>query len=450
MLVDLSNAQERERRMGEIVNRLGALEPSKVSQLQTMLNAQQVIDRVTDPTNSPLGAPNEALQKELTNSLAGRSETIKANMTQLLGFTPSKDDIKELVKIQNSFGGSLTEAANVVAKNINQVEGGINSFLRSIDTGITAGLTAATTAASNLLASAQKEAESAVKSLLPSPSSFLPTGTLSQLTDVLNDTTALANRVTDMVTSQVNSAIGEVDTLMSNISSEINTAAKSFVGSAVISDQVTGVQNAISSSVNSVPTPPIPANADGQQPAVVPLQPPTDVSAAPIVPPVPLSEPAVATAMPVAGEEVRVKSSDEYISNVYYPTAGGGRYIPIITRIVTRRVATGDYVIRLLYFNYDSVVNQTSSQPILNSATTIAVKPGNPRATRAFYTATSNLSLDALRSVSPSSRDIITAPSSVEEIVESFAIPTNVTTRAAAVSTLTSAGGTASAAPFLS
>lgn len=285
MLVDLSSAQERERRMGEILNRLGSLEPEKIAQLQTMVNAQQVIDRVTDPANSPFGSPNEALQKELSNTLAGRTETLRANMTQLLGFTPSKDDVKELVNIQNSFGGSLTTAANVVAKNINQIEGGVSSFLRSIDTGITEGLTAATTAVNNLLSSAQKEAESAVKSLLPSANTIFPTSTMSQLKDVVNDATALANRVTDMVTSQVNSAIQEVDNIMNNISNEINTAARSFANSSIIGDQVNGFKNAINSSVNSVPTPPIPPNADGQQPAVVPLQPPTDVSAAPIVPP---------------------------------------------------------------------------------------------------------------------------------------------------------------------
>ena len=285
MLVDLSGAQERERRMSELLNRLGSLEPEKVAQLQTMLNAQQVIDRATDPANSPLGSANEALQKELSNTMAGRSETIRMNMTQLLGFTPSSNDVKELVSIQNSFGGSLTSAANIVAKNINQIEGGVTSFLRSVDTGITEGLTAATTAASNLLASAQKEATAAIESLLPSPSSIFPAGTLSQLTDVLNDTTALANRVTDMVTSQINSAMQEVDSIMSSISNEINTAAKSFASSNIISDQVDGFKNAINSSVNSVPTPPIPPNADGQQPAVVPLQPPTDISAAPITPP---------------------------------------------------------------------------------------------------------------------------------------------------------------------
>lgn len=282
MLVDLSSAQERERRVSEILNRLGSLEPEKVSQLQTMLNAQQVIDRATNPTNSPLGSSNEALQKELSNTLAGRSETIRMNMSQLLGFTPSSNDIKELVSIQNSFGGSLTTAANVVAKNINQIEGGVSSFLRSVDTGITEGLTAATNAASNLLASAQREAESAVRSLLPNPSSIFPSSTLSQLTDVLNDTSALANRVTDMISSQINSAIQEVDTILTSISDDINNAARSFANSNIISDQVAGFKNAINSSISSPPTPPIPPDADGQQPSIVPLQPPTDVSTAPI------------------------------------------------------------------------------------------------------------------------------------------------------------------------
>lgn len=281
----MSGAQERERRMGELLNRLGSLEPEKVNQLQTMLNAQQVIDKATDPTNSPLGSSNEALQKELSNTLAGRSETIRMNMTQLLGFTPSSDDVKELVKVQNSFGGSLTTAANVVAKNINQIEGGITSFLQSVDTGITEGLTAATKAASNLLSNAQKEAESAIKSLLPSTESIFPAGTLKQLRGVINDANALADRVTDMVTSQINSTMQEVDNLLGSISNDINTAAKSFANSNVISDQVSGFKNAINSAVSSAPTPPIPPNADGQQPAVVPLQPPTDVSTAPITPP---------------------------------------------------------------------------------------------------------------------------------------------------------------------
>lgn len=290
MLVDLSSAQERERRMSELVNRLGALEPEKVAQLQTMLNAQQVIDRATDPTNSPLGSANEALQKELTNTMAGRAETIRMNMTQLLGFTPSSNDVKELVNIQNSFGGSLTTAANVVAKNINQIEGGITSLLRSVDTGITSGLTAVANSASSLLASAQKEAETAIKSILPNPSSIFPTSTLTQLNDVLNDANALANRVTEMITSQINSTIQEVDSLMNNISIEINNTAKSFANSNIIGDQVAGFKNAISSSVNSPPTPPIPPNADGQQPAIVPLQPPTDVSSAPITPPRPTND----------------------------------------------------------------------------------------------------------------------------------------------------------------
>jgi len=285
MLVDLSSAQERERRVSELLNRLGSLDPSKVSQLNTMLNAQKVIDKVTDPTNSPLGAPNEALGNELTSALASISETIKSNMTQLLGFIPSKDDVKELTKIQNSFGGSLTEAANVVAKNINQIEGGVASFLKSIDTGITAGITAATKAANDLIEKAQKDITEAVESQLPSVDSIFPTGTLNQLKDVLNDVNALKDRVTEMVTSQIDSAVAEIDKIMNDISTEINSAAKNLVNSAVNSDLVAGVKNAISSIVDSVPTPPIPPNADGQQPAVVPLQPPTDVSTAPITPP---------------------------------------------------------------------------------------------------------------------------------------------------------------------
>jgi ElaB/YqjD/DUF883 family membrane-anchored ribosome-binding protein len=275
--------------MSEMLNRLGSLETEKLAQIEKMLKAQQVIDKAVDPTNSPLGKVNESLKQELTNTLAGRAETIRMNLTQLLGFTPTSDDVKELVKVQNSFGGSLTNAVNVIAKNINQIEGGISSFLQSIDTGITEGLTAAAEAVDKFISDAQKEIESAIKSLLPTPESLLPEGTLSQLKDIINDVNALADKVTNMITAQIDSAMQEVDNILNGISDEINTATKNFLDTNIniISSQVDGFKNAVNSSATSAPTPPIPPNADNQQPAVVPLQPPRDVSPAPITPPQP-------------------------------------------------------------------------------------------------------------------------------------------------------------------
>lgn len=282
MLVDMSGALERERRMGELLNRLGSLDNDKIKQLEKMVNAQQLINNASDPSNSPLGAPNDALQRELSSSLAGRSETLRLNMTQLLGFKPTDSDVKEISSIQSSFGGSLSTAASVVAKNINAVEGGISSFLQAIDTGITEGITAATNAAGKLISEAQEQATTAIQGLLPDTSSVLPTGTLNQLKDILNDANALTDRVTNMISSQVESTMKEIDGVLNSISEEIAAATKGIANSNIISDQTQSFKDAVSSLVNSPSTDPIPLNADRQQPSIGVISPPTDVSSAPI------------------------------------------------------------------------------------------------------------------------------------------------------------------------
>lgn len=282
MLVDMSGAQERERRMGELLNRLGSLDDNKIKQLEKMINAQQLINNASDPTNSPLGAPNDSLQKELSASLAGRSETLRLNMTQILGFTPTDNDVKEISSIQSSFGGSLSTAASVVAKNINSIEGGISSFLQAVDTGITEGIVAVTNAAGELISKAQDEVIAATKDLLPDTSSIFPTGTLNQLKDVINDANALTERVSNMISSQIESTMKEVDGIFNSISDEIAAATKSIANSNIISDQAESFKNAVNSLVNSPPTSPILPNADNEQPPIVVLTPPTDVSSAPI------------------------------------------------------------------------------------------------------------------------------------------------------------------------
>jgi len=282
MLVDMSGAQERERRMGELLNRLGSLDDNKIKQLEKMVNAQQLINNASDPTNSPLGAPNDSLQKELSASLAGRSETLRLNMTQILGFTPTDNDVKEISSIQSSFGGSLSTAASVVAKNINSIEGGVSSFLQAVDTGITGGIVAATNAAGELISKAQNGIIAATKDLLPDTSSIFPTGTLNQLKDVINDANSLTERVSNMISSQIESTMKEVDGIFNSISDEIAAATKSIANSNIISDQAKSFKNAVNSLVNSPPTSSILPNADNQQPPIVVLLPPTDVSSAPI------------------------------------------------------------------------------------------------------------------------------------------------------------------------
>jgi len=278
----MSGAQERERRMGELLNRLGSLDDNKIKQLEKMVNAQQLINNASDPTNSPLGAPNDSLQKELSASLAGRSETLRLNMTQILGFTPTDNDVKEISSIQSSFGGSLSTAASVVAKNINSIEGGVSSFLQAVDTGITGGIVAATNAAGELISKAQNGIIAATKDLLPDTSSIFPTGTLNQLKDVINDANSLTERVSNMISSQIESTMKEVDGIFNSISDEIAAATKSIANSNIISDQAKSFKNAVNSLVNSPPTSSILPNADNQQPPIVVLLPPTDVSSAPI------------------------------------------------------------------------------------------------------------------------------------------------------------------------
>ncbi len=282
MFVELAGAQERERRMGEILNRLGSLNQEQTGQLQSLLNTQRLVNSATDPSSFPVNGDPDSIQRSLSSAMSGRNETLRSNMTQVLGYSPSDSDVKELLKIQESFGGSITEASNVVAKNINQVEGGVGKFLEAIDTGITEGITTVTSGIGLLLDKAQQELASATQDLLPSANSILPAGTASQLQSFLGDTNELINKLTDSVNSQLNSVMNDIDSAFADLSNGINTGLKGIANSNVISDITKNINQTISSTFNSVPTAPIPLNTDGQIPSSLPLSPPTDVSSAPI------------------------------------------------------------------------------------------------------------------------------------------------------------------------
>lgn len=282
MFVELSSAQERERRMGEILNRLGSLNQEQTGQLQSLLNTQRLVNSATDPSSFPVNGDPDSIQRSLRSAMSGRNETLRSNMTQVLGYSPSDSDVKELLKIQESFGGNITEASNVVAKNINQVEGGVGKFLEAIDTGITEGITTVTSGIGSLLDRAQQELASATQDLLPSANSILPSGTSSQFQEFLGDTSELINKITDSVNSQLNSVMEDIDSAFADLSNGINTGLKGIANSNVISDVTKNINQTISSTFNSVPTAPIPLNTDGQIPSSLPLSPPTDVSSAPI------------------------------------------------------------------------------------------------------------------------------------------------------------------------
>ena len=282
MFVELAGAQERERRMGEILNRLGSLSEDQTNKLQTLLNTQRLVNSATDPSSFPVNGDPDSIQRSLNSALAGRTETLRSNMTQVLGYSPSDSDVKELLKIQESFGGSITQASNIVAKNINQVEGGISKFLQAIDSGITEGITAVTSNINSLVEKTQQELANTVQGLLPSANSILPTGAASQFQAFLGDTNQLISKLTDSVNSQLNSVMKDIDSAFADLSNEINTSLKGIANSNIISDVTKNINQTISSTFNSVPTAPIPLNTDGQIPGSLPLNPPTDVSSAPI------------------------------------------------------------------------------------------------------------------------------------------------------------------------
>lgn len=431
--VDQAAALERERRMQDILDRISNLSDDELKRLDRVLSVQVIIDDTIN-TEFPISTVSrQTSQSNIKSILSSRIETVKSNLTQILGYTPSDSDIQELIKIRRIYGEGFTGAIRQISATINDIQGGISEVLRAIDTGVTSVIDTATKTAQLALDEANKVANAAISSITSSANaainSVVSANTINSIRSTTRDLTALINNplslvptLTNYFSASLDERISRIDEELNLISRELLEAASQRANSNVSAQNAAVIQNTVQQGISTPPTNPDPVAEDGTPFYTYPNN--IDGRAST------LTEPTIATPFAIVQDEERIKV-DQYVSNVFLPNGRGGRFQPIISRVVSRRRSNGDYIVRLTYLDFEDSLDRGGNTPLVNSATTIAIQLGNPRAARAIYTNLSYVPREALSTtaISPTARDTILAPSNVDEIVNNFAIPNNATLR---------------------
>jgi phage-related protein len=272
--VDQASALERERRMQELLDRISTLSDDELKRLDRNLGVQVLID---DAVNSEF--PINTVSRQTTENnikalLSSRIETVRSNLTQILGFTPSDSDVQELVKLRRIYGTGFTGAMRQISQTINDVEGGISQVLKAIDTGITSLVDTATSIAQTALDQANQAANAAISAVTSTAnaaiSSVVSANTInsirtsvSDITEFLNSPAALLPGLTNLFSENIDSKIRRIDSELDEISREIQEAARQRADSNVSAQNAAVIQNSIQQSLSTPTTNPDPVSEDG-------------------------------------------------------------------------------------------------------------------------------------------------------------------------------------------
>lgn len=282
--VNLDQSIERERRMEQLMIRMGSLPEGDFDKISKMLKAQAQIDNIVDSNSTALGG-GDSVARQMQNTMAKSGETITSNLTQLLGFVPSSSDMTELKTMNERFGDGFPSAMKTISASIGSVGGGIGKLLESLDTGVTEGIQSIANTAYKALSDLKQQATDAIADILPPADSIIPQSTLSSLGEglsgLLSGAGDLAGGLTTAIQEQVNQGAKEVSGLLDDISKDIEKGVKEFIDSTVTSSQFDELKNLTNSILNTPPSPPVPVNENGEEFPTVPMMPGSDLNSAP-------------------------------------------------------------------------------------------------------------------------------------------------------------------------
>jgi len=272
--VNLDQSIERERRMSQLMVRMGSLPEGDFQKISQMLKAQSQIDNIVDSNTTALGG-GDSVNRQLQNTMAKSGETITSNLTQLLGFVPSTSDMTELKTMNEQFGDGFSQTVKTISSSIGSIEGGIGKLLQSLDTGVTQGIQSLASAAADTLSDLKQQATEAASALLPPINSIIPQSSLSSLggglSGLLSGAGDLAGGLTGAVQKQINEGVKEVSNLLDTISKDNVKEIKEFINSSVTSSQFDELKKLTETTLGTPPSPPMPLNSNGEDFPSIPL-----------------------------------------------------------------------------------------------------------------------------------------------------------------------------------
>lgn len=272
--VDQAAALERQRRMQDILDRISNLNDDELKRLDRVLGVQVLIDDTVN-TEFPISTVSkQTSQSNIKSILSSRIETVRSNLTQILGYTPTDSDIQELISIRRIYGEGFTAAIRQISATINDVQGGIAEVLRAIDTGVTSVIDAATGAAQLALDEANRAANAVISSVTSAAnaaiSSVVSANTINSIRSTTRDLTALLNNplslvptLTNYFSASLDDRIRRIDEELNLISRELQEAARQRADSNVSAQNAAVIQNTVQQGIETPPTNPDPVSEDG-------------------------------------------------------------------------------------------------------------------------------------------------------------------------------------------
>lgn len=285
MFVNYSSAIQRQNNFSALMNSISNLDSDKMRRLELCLKARESIDQASNSSTLPISSDSELSERELQSIYAGRKQTVDLNITQLLGYQPSEADINELQNMRGTFGANFPTATLNLSQNINSVGGGISTVMQSIDSGISTGLEQFNIAQQEI----NNQILSVTTSIVDNVKSLIPEQTINQLQqlnpsnlDIFGNIGDLVNDLNTLITSNVENAIDNIDSALSDISLFNQQQDQTEITEKVPSNYFKSIQDLINSAFQSGSEQQLPTNQLGESLAIVPLINNNDLNQAPI------------------------------------------------------------------------------------------------------------------------------------------------------------------------
>ena len=253
--IDVAASVERASRLQALMQRMQGLTPDRMKELEINLKAQTELDKTLNG-GTAISAASASIDSQVRAGLERELQTVKQNLSLILGYIPPPTDVSEMQKIQTSMGSSFTSNMPTVARNINSMNGGINKLLAAIDSGIMTGVISLAQQAE----SATQQAVNQLTQQIPNPLQVVNvkmlSGAASQIQSLLNNPQALLNSLSSSITGTIDSTINNVaNNILKEISTQNIQNSLPFVNTNITSS----TDSSISGSVSTALTNPIPS-----------------------------------------------------------------------------------------------------------------------------------------------------------------------------------------------
>lgn len=261
---NVAEIEERQRRMGLMLQRLGALPQEEAQRLDVVLGVQETIQAATVNTIITDSTPVSA-------ALSSREEVVRTNLTSILGYAPTRSDMNDLMSLRTTMGGGFAGTVTSLGRLVNTVEGGVASVLSAIDNGVSTAIntviTQAETAVNEALTSIHGEIDAAITDARNNAQDLIP----EELRETVQDIASLPSVITGLVDTaadSVNRAIDDVNRELDGVSRSIQSEVREFIDSNINKPIRDAFTNTISATLTQQPLPPVPRNESGEPYAV--------------------------------------------------------------------------------------------------------------------------------------------------------------------------------------